>query len=48
MRVNLAAQVLSAAVAVVLKSFGPPEAAATAKFSEMVDGFFDCLNVRYF
>jgi len=47
MRVNLAAQVLSAAVAVVLKSFGPPEAAATAKFSEM-DGFFDCLNVRYF
>lgn len=46
MRVNLAAQVLSAAVAAVLKSFGPPEAAATAEFCEMVDGFFDCLNVR--
>ena len=29
MRVNLAAQVLSATVAAVLKSFGPPEAAAT-------------------
>jgi len=46
MRVNLAAQVLSATVAAVLQSFGPPEAAATAKFCKMVDGFFDCLNVR--
>lgn len=46
MRVNLAAQVLSASAATVLKSFGPPEAAATSKFCEMVDGFFDCLNVR--
>lgn len=46
MRVNLAAQVLSASVAAVLKSFGPPEAAATAKFCEMIDGYFDCLNVR--
>lgn len=46
MRVNLAAQVLSSSVAAVLKSFGPPEAAGTAKLCEMVDGFFDCLNVR--
>ena len=46
MRVNLAAQVRSASVVSVLKSFGPPEAAATAKFCEMVEGFFDCLNVR--
>ena len=46
MRVNLAAQVLSASVASVLKSFGPPEVAATAKLCEMVDSFFDCLNVR--
>ena len=46
MRVNLAAQVLSASVATVLKTFGPPEAAATAKLCEMIDGFFDCLNVR--
>ena len=46
MRVNLAAQVLSASVAAVLRSFGPPEAEGTAKYCEMVDGFFDCLNVR--
>ncbi|KAK3754384.1 hypothetical protein QZH41_002038 [Actinostola sp. cb2023] len=46
MRVNLAAQVLSASVAAVLRCFGPPEAAATAKFCEMIDSFFDCLNVR--
>ena len=45
MRVNLAAQVLSASVAEVLKEFGPPEAAETAKLCEM-DAFFDCLNVR--
>lgn len=46
MRVNLAAQVLSASVAAVLKAFGPPEAAATAKLCEKMDAFFDCLNVR--
>lgn len=46
MRVNLAAQVLSASVSSVLKEFGPPEAAATAKLCEMVDRVFDCLNVR--
>jgi hypothetical protein len=46
MRVNLAAQVLSSTVATVLKAFGPPEAAGTAKLCEMVDVFFDCLNVR--
>ena len=46
MLVNLAAQVLSASVASVLEMFGPPEASATAKLCEMVDGFFDCLNVR--
>ncbi|PFX17055.1 Transposable element P transposase [Stylophora pistillata] len=46
MRVNLAAQVLSASVATVLMTFGPPGTAATAKLCEMIDGFFDCLNVR--
>lgn len=46
MRVNLAAQVLSASVAAVLKEFGPPEAVATAKLCKMMDAFFDCLNVR--
>ena len=46
MCVNLAAQVLSASMAAVLRSFGPPEAEGTAKYWEMVDGFFNCLNVR--
>ena len=46
MRVNLAAQVLSASVASVLKAFGSPEVAATAKLCEMVDDIFDCLYVR--
>ncbi|PFX29941.1 hypothetical protein AWC38_SpisGene5248 [Stylophora pistillata] len=46
MRVNLAAQVLSSTMAAVLKAFVPPEAAGTAKLCEMVDGFFDCLDVR--
>ena len=46
MHVNLAVQVLSASMAAVLRSFGPPEAEGTAKYCEMVDGFFDCLNVR--
>lgn len=46
MRVNLAAQVLSASVASVLKTFGPPVAAGTARLCEMGDQFFDCLNVR--
>ncbi|KXJ22182.1 hypothetical protein AC249_AIPGENE4182 [Exaiptasia diaphana] len=46
MRVNLAAQVLSASVPSALKAFGPPEAAGTARLCEMVDQFFDCLNVR--
>ena len=46
MRVNLAAQVFSASVAPILREFGPAEAAATSEFCEMVNGFFDCLNVR--
>ena len=33
-------------MASVLKTFGPPKASVTAKLYEMVDGFFDCLNVR--
>lgn len=40
MQVNLYALVLSASVAALLKSFGPPEAPETAKFCEMIDGFF--------
>ena len=46
MRVNLAAQVLSATVAAVMRSFGSPDATATAKLCEMMDSFFVCLNVR--
>ena len=46
MQVNLAAQVLSASVAAVQRAFGPAEASATAMLCEMVDAFFDCLNVR--
>ena len=46
MRVSLAAQILSATVAAVMKSFGPPDATGTAKLCEMMDSYFDCLNVR--
>ena len=46
MWVNLAAQLLSASVAAVLRSFSPTDTAGTAKLCEMVDSFFDCLNVR--
>lgn len=46
MRVNLAAQVLRASVAAVLKAFNPPETANTAKLCKIVDSYFDCLNVR--
>ena len=33
-------------MAAVLRSFGTLEAEGTAKYCEMVDGLFDCLNVR--
>ena len=46
MRVRLAAQVLSETVGSVLNSFGPDDAAGTAKFCLMMDKFFDCLNVK--
>ena len=46
MRVNLAAQILSASVSAVLKMKGSDDILGTAKFCEMLDKFFDCLNVR--
>ena len=46
MNVKLAAQVLSTSVSVALQTFAPPEALETAKFCEMMDKYFDCLNVR--
>ena len=39
-------EVLSTSVSVALKEFGQPETAGTAKYCEMFDKFFDCLNVR--
>lgn len=47
MRVSLAAQVMSESVATVMSNFGNPEASGTANFIQMVDKFFDCLNVRH-
>ena len=46
MNVKLAAQILSSTVSCTLQKFGPPDAQGTAKFCEMMDKFFDCLNVR--
>ena len=46
MNVKLAAQVLSSTVSNVLNTYGPPEAAGTAKFCAMMDTFFDILNIR--
>lgn len=46
MRVNLAAQVLSATVSAGLKKFGSPESSGTAKLCAIVESSFDCLNVR--
>ena len=46
MNVRLAVQILSSSVAHVLKEYGPPEAAGTSTFCELMDQFFDCMNVR--
>lgn len=46
MRVSLAAQVLSSSVASVMREFSPPDTAATSELCQMMDYFFDCLNVR--
>ncbi|XP_012566352.2 uncharacterized protein LOC105850424 [Hydra vulgaris] len=46
MNVRLAAQVLSSSVSNILKNYYPDDTNGTAKFCEMLDSFFDCLNVR--
>ena len=46
MNVKLTAQVLSSTVSKTLTSYGPPEAAGTAKFCLLMDGFFDIMNIR--
>ena len=45
MNVKLAAQVLSSTVSKTLTSYGPPEAAGTAKFCLLMDSFFDIMNI---
>ena len=46
MNVRLAAQVLTTTVADALADFVPVCTRGTATFCKMMDGFFDCLNVR--
>ena len=46
MTVRYAVQILSKTVSTVLTHHGPPDASETARFCEMLDSFFDCLNVR--
>ena len=46
MHVNLAAQVLSKTMAVTLRKLSRSDSEATATFCEMINSFFDCLNVR--
>ena len=46
MTVKFAVQVLSKTVATVLRMTGKESIMETAKFCEMMDSFFDCLNVR--
>ena len=46
MTVKFAAQVLSKTMAAVLKQYGGKEVKETAKFCDLIDSFFDCLNVR--
>ena len=45
MRVNLAAQLLSATMAAALKQFGGVDCLAAAEFCKHIDSFFDCMNV---
>ena len=46
MKVNLAVQVLSKSVSLALRESGKQDVAGTAEFCEMMNGFFDCTNVR--
>ena len=48
MNVRLAAQVLSSSVSTALKAFGPAEASRTAEYCQMLNDFFDCVNVKNF
>lgn len=46
MRVNLAAQVMSASVANLMMVDSPPECSETATYILLVNKFFDCMNCR--
>ena len=46
MRVDLAAQILSSTMASVLSHHGGNELSGTSKYCDMIDKFFDCMNVR--
>ena len=46
MKVKLAVQVLSKSVAIALRETAKEDVTGTAEFCEMMNGFFDCTNVR--
>ena len=46
MRVDLAAQILSSTMASVLSHHGGNELSGTSKYCDMIDQFFDCMNVQ--
>ena len=46
MKVKLAVQVLSKSVAIALRESGKEDVIGIAQFCEMMNGFFDCTNVR--
>ena len=46
MKVKLAVQVLSKSVAIALRETGKEDVTGTAVFCEMINGFYNCTNVR--
>lgn len=46
MNVRLAAQVLSSSMSKVLLNFGPKSSSTTAQYCQMIDSFFDIVNIR--
>ena len=46
MNVDAAAKVLSNSVATALRTFSPDSTWETAQFCDLLDQFFDCMNVR--
>ena len=46
MKVKLAVQVLSKSVAIALRETEEEDVSATADFCDMINGIFDCTNVR--